>query len=180
MIGACKSCGEQKELSAYQRNTGGRYYYRKFCIPCWSNERRSYQEEYREKNRVRLSEYDKKRHDLDRDVRTSASRRHYYKLKNTVLTHYGARCVCCGEDEIAFLALDHKENDGADHRRKIGIGHVFYRWIIDNNYPSSIQVLCNNCNIGKHKNGGSCPHDNAYKSQADFMVYTPYNTQIGI
>lgn len=160
MIGVCKSCNEEKALARYQKaGAGSRYYFRKLCIQCWSAHRREYQEQYRDENSERLTAYHKVKHYQKRDLRNTSAKRHYARLKDKVLAAYGAVCACCGETERAFLTFDHKNNDGADHRRKIGSGSVFYRWLIDNDYPSTIQVLCFNCNAGKHNNGGICPHE---------------------
>jgi len=87
--------------------------------------------------------------------------RHEAKLK--IFDAYGGRfCNCCGETEIMFLCLDHINNDGAEHRRKLEgssrQASKLYRWIIKNNFPIGFQVLCQNCNFGKHLNGGICPH----------------------
>jgi ABC-type uncharacterized transport system substrate-binding protein len=34
----------------------------------------------------------------------------------------------------------------------------FYKWLARNGYPSGFQILCMNCNHGKSRNGGVCPH----------------------
>lgn len=68
----------------------------------------------------------------------------------------GAKCRCCGESIYEFLTIDHMDNDGAKHRAAIG-SHL-YRWLIEHDYPEGFQVLCFNCNAGKHRNGGICPH----------------------
>ncbi len=31
-------------------------------------------------------------------------------------------------------------------------------WLKANNFPPGFQTLCHNCNIGKHRNKGICPH----------------------
>lgn len=81
------------------------------------------------------------------------------KLKMDVLNHYGnSKCACCGEDTALLLTIDHMNNDGNIHRKEVGRSHKLYRWLRDNNYPEGFQVLCFNCNIGKHLNGGVCPH----------------------
>jgi hypothetical protein len=81
-------------------------------------------------------------------------------LRKTVITGYGDKCICCGESSHQFLALDHVNSDGA-HMRKTKIhpasGNQFYQWIIKNNFPSFLQLLCHNCNFAKHFYGG-CPH----------------------
>jgi predicted transposase YbfD/YdcC len=63
-----------------------------------------------------------------------------------VLEHYGGKCVCCGETEPYFLAVDHISGDGNSHRRKINKwGSGFFKWLIDNQFPDGFQVLCHNC-----------------------------------
>lgn len=89
------------------------------------------------------------------------------KLKRQVMDAYGGKCACCGEAELVFLTIDHINDDGAEHRRQIAAergsqwlqaGSPTYRWLRDNNYPEGFQVLCANCNCGRHWNGGICPH----------------------
>lgn len=79
-------------------------------------------------------------------------------LREMVLAAYGSKCACCGEEQKLFLAIDHVNNDGAEHRKKVGKSDAFYRWLVENNYPSEFQILCCNCNWGKYVNGGVCPH----------------------
>jgi len=79
--------------------------------------------------------------------------------KKSVMDHYGGKCACCGESEPCFLAIDHIEGNGNSHRRKIGKwGSGFFKWLIKNDFPDGFQILCHNCNMGKHLNGGVCPH----------------------
>lgn len=72
-----------------------------------------------------------------------------------VIEHYGGKCNCCGESQPEFLAIDHINNDGAEHRRQLTITIV--DWLIQNNYPEGFQVLCHNCNSAKYYYG-ECPH----------------------
>jgi len=86
---------------------------------------------------------------------------YYYRLQDSAIKAYGGyRCACCGETEPLFLTLDHVNNDGKSHRKMLGTlgGAKLYKWLRDNNYPSGFQVLCSNCNHGKQRNGGICPH----------------------
>lgn len=158
MIGICKACNEEKTLQHYQNGTG-RTYYRKMCITCWSDHRKLYQSKYYVENVVELSAYHKDKHERNKKTRNENSKRYYRKLQDTVFNRYGNKCACCGESEKTFLSIDHKNNDGAHHRKKIGIGHILFRWIIDNDFPDTLQLLCCNCNIGKYRNGGICPHE---------------------
>lgn len=83
-----------------------------------------------------------------------------FRARTRALEHYGAKCACCGEQNRTFLAFDHVNNDGYEHRRteKIVSSHQLVAWIIRNDFPENIQVLCHNCNFGKRLNDGICPH----------------------
>ena len=76
--------------------------------------------------------------------------------------YYGAICACCGEDEWDFLTLDHIDED-AERERYPGGGRItgkdFYQLVINKGYPAGLQLLCRNCNWGKHVNNGVCPHN---------------------
>lgn len=90
----------------------------------------------------------------DKVKSTARSRREAIRTK--VITGYGGQCACCGEAEPMFLSIDHINNDGkSDPRRG---GDRLYRWLIEQGYPAGYQLLCRNCNWGKHVNGGNCPH----------------------
>jgi hypothetical protein len=86
-------------------------------------------------------------------------------LKLQVFEAYGGfKCACCGETEPLFLSIDHIDNNGSEMRRN-GIhgrsGTQFYQWLRKNGFPDGFQVLCMNCNVGKHRNGGVCPHQSS-------------------
>lgn len=90
-------------------------------------------------------------------------RTRYNKLREEVYNAYGTKCACCGEDTPEFLTIDHINEDGASHRKSIAptrkcTSEELYRWLKNNNYPSGFQTLCQNCNVGKFRNGGICPH----------------------
>lgn len=83
------------------------------------------------------------------------------KLKLQVMQGYSgipAKCYCCGETEIKFLTIDHMNGKGIKHRKSIGGGEMFYKWIIANNFPPGLRVACYNCNCYK-PNDGPCPHE---------------------
>lgn len=97
------------------------------------------------------------------------SRRLYInKCRATVLAFYGASCKCCGETTELFLTIDHINNDGYKSRiRKDGVratdsGTIqvirIARAIATGKPRADIQILCFNCNCGRARNHGVCPH----------------------
>jgi len=80
-----------------------------------------------------------------------------------VLNQYGIACNCCGEDRWPFLCIDHMNNDGSQHRKTMPLHGDIYRWLYmrfnrTGIWPSGFQTLCYNCNSGRYRNGGVCPH----------------------
>lgn len=93
-----------------------------------------------------------------------AARKSAQKLRQEVLDHYGHACACCGLTGDLFLALDHINNDGNEHRKFLSGGSAgVYRAVRRLGYPLGFQVLCHSCNYAKHLNGGTCPHQEAIK-----------------
>lgn len=81
------------------------------------------------------------------------------RLRLKVIHGYGAICTCCGETNLGFLTLDHINNDGNIERQgKSSPSHKFYTKLISEGFPDRIEVRCYNCNLGRAKNGGICPH----------------------
>lgn len=100
-----------------------------------------------------------RRTDETRRIWAERQRARYRALRLEVVAAYGGKCACCGEEEITFLELDHVDSDGKAHRREIGRGsHRTYKWAKDHGFPPSFQLLCANCNQGRQRNGGVCPH----------------------
>lgn len=119
-------------------------------------------ERLRVQQRLRMREY---RKDPTKRSRWNAMyRRKGQEHKLDVFKHYGNKCNCCGETELLFLSMDHVNNDGNIFRKKIHSGYKTYIWIRRNNYPKDLQLLCMNCNFGKARNGGVCPHKNKKES----------------
>ena len=115
-----------------------------YCRRCRANG----SAEYRRMNRTAVLQRNKER---------------WAKQKLETIKNYGGSCVCCKENNPAFLTLDHVNNDGAAHRKEIwssknSRGGNMWWWAKKNNYPNSLQLLCFNCNCGRDVNGGTCPH----------------------
>ncbi len=81
--------------------------------------------------------------------------------RRMIYAHYGETCACCGESIRMFLTIDHINGGGAEHRREINRGKKYggvYTWLRRSNFPEGFQTLCFNCNCGRERNGGICPH----------------------
>ena len=74
--------------------------------------------------------------------------KYFLNNKKLVINKYGNKCCECDEDRITLLTIGYKNDNGVEKRRhsKSGTGSILYRWIIKNNFPIDMQVLCYNCN----------------------------------
>ncbi len=87
------------------------------------------------------------------------------RLYDEMMSHYGDVCVCCGESDRRFLSFDHINNDGRARRREtLGrkyeqMPHMEYRQLRKQGFPPILQIMCFNCNMGKLRGGGVCPHE---------------------
>ena len=87
------------------------------------------------------------------EVHAGVARRH----KEAVFDHYGRECRCCGEDNPLFLTVDHIEPIGTKNRYEQGQNKI-YSFLRRKGFPEGFQILCFNCNCGRARNGGVCPH----------------------
>src|SRR5579871_444113 len=93
--------------------------------------------------------------------RNNEKARRWHRLNyERVLEHYGKVCACCGESNPSFLTIDHVNNDGYVERssKKDCTGPSWYARIIRRGFPADLQILCYNCNMGKARCKGVCPH----------------------
>lgn len=97
---------------------------------------------------------------LHRKYHNEKGRESALKRKLKIINHYGPNCKCCGISEHEFLAVDHINGGGNEHRRKMGIkgGRHFYDWLFKNDFPHGFQILCHNCNFAKDHFQEGCPH----------------------
>jgi hypothetical protein len=148
MTKTCKKCSETKDLTFFTTDPSRKSGMADWCKRCKAN----------------VAAYYRK---LDPEKFRRRERNQLTKLKAKVHTAYGNKCACppCGETMPQFLSIDHKNNDGNKQRLKLfgrnrgGAAQTLYRYIIKNNFPSDLQLLCYNCNNGKRWNNGICPHN---------------------
>jgi len=116
-------------------------------------DRKAYHEKYYQDH-----EEEKKKYREDhKEYYRKYGREFHRRLRIKSFSHYGNRCLCCGETRYEFLVIDHINGGGNRHRKEIGKGGEIYYWLKKNNYPEGFQVLCHNCNMAKGAYG-ECPH----------------------
>ena len=113
----------------------------------------------KEASRVRSARWRKNNPQLWLEMSRRSNRKQRESMRAAMLAAYGSRCSCCGEREPLFLDLDHINNDGAKDRKQNGSGVKLLRRLEKAGWPKdAYQILCSNCNQGKQRNGGVCPH----------------------
>ena len=82
---------------------------------------------------------------------------HRERYRYTVISVYTKGKMCCthcGSPIREVLEVDHKDNNGTQHREEVGgTGTIMDRWIMKNNYPDFLQVLCATCHRFKTSTG---------------------------
>ncbi len=148
----CKSCLDKKSLYGKTSKTRLRQKYTEnnLCVHCGTREPKSFKHKNCEPC---LSKY---------SLRAKKARPTKYKETwQKLFEHYGFGCNCCGETNKSFLCIDHINNDGNIQRKRDKVesgGLAFHIRIIKQNFPNDLQILCFNCNMGKYRIGGICPH----------------------
>lgn len=133
-------------------------------MPFNPEKKKAYDAAYRLSHKKETVQYQKEYYEKCPEKLKKKSRDRSRKIRNEVVEAYGSTCVCCGETEEMFLTIDHIENDGAADRRRLtgsrtGGGTRLYRELKRLGYPKDrYRLLCFNCNCGRARNGGTCPH----------------------
>lgn len=122
---------------------------------------RTYESKHRAKVNQRFRDLSATDH--GKQLRHLAYVRWKEKLRTEMITAYGGCCSCCGEDEPAFLTLEHKNGGGGRHRRELGGGGAVLSLLRKQGWPTdSYTILCWNCNMST-KDGKQCPHQKSLK-----------------
>jgi hypothetical protein len=150
----CKECHQLIGKSSYKKMRA------KIGDDKWREKTRLSMSVWRKRHPEKAKARNKKYRELNRDRYNLARRTKLSQVKDEVYKRYGSKCKCCGESNLLFLTLDHINNDGGSHRKKIGINSL-HLWAIKNDCPNTLQLLCFNCNLGRAMRGGKnkiCPH----------------------
>lgn len=100
----------------------------------------------------------------DREAYKIRNRRRYADRRDKVLVLLGNKCACCGKKQKEFLTIDHKNNDGAAHRRSLsksrgGATWRMFMWALHQPVAlvkKTLQILCWDCNCSRGVYG-YCP-----------------------
>ncbi len=157
-IKTCTKCGETKPVEEFKRDSSTACGFKQPCKKCNNAYKRLWLRESRSEAA-----------DRDRAGRANfcaQQKRLHQELRAKILAAYGKQCACCGEAAPEFLTIDHVNNDGAAHRRQVGGGTKFYKWLVRQGFPKGdYQLLCFNCNCAKWIHG-QCPHEKDRKSSS--------------
>lgn len=135
----CRKCRQVLPIDNFNkdvRQPDGHYYY---CKSCKNEIRRT--PDNLERNRIQAQNYRKKN-------------------RLEMLNRYSnndPKCACCGEAHYEFLAIDHINGGGNQHRKDVQPA-LMYSHLKALNWPTGYQVLCHNCNNAKGYYG-KCPHE---------------------
>jgi hypothetical protein len=88
------------------------------------------------------------------------------RTKLQVIEHYGSCCSWpnCGVKDIVLLTTDHIKDGGNKHRKKVGCGNNFYRWLIKHKFPKGFQILCWNHQHLKRLESNKTGHKQTYNA----------------
>lgn len=162
MVGHCTVCGNEFERKLER----AKYCSRACAQRAW---REQHPELHRDRNKTRyaaLTDAERaERLRRNREWRQSnpervreIKRAEHARVRARVLEAYGGSCECCGETHSEFLSLDHRHGGGNEHKRRVGRGIQFLRWVIREGFPASLRILCHNCNQARGAYG-YCPHE---------------------
>ena len=177
----CPKCDLEKPLAEFQKNKkryDGLQSYCRICMNAYHVNRphRTYSAEYYRRNaeklreqarakywrnpeKIRARQKARMQHPESRAHVLSLQRKYSAIVKDEVFAADGGYvCACCGEKISTFLTIDHIHGCGREQRKEHGLGGSFYSWLRRKGFPPGFQVLCFNCNLGRAKNGGICPH----------------------
>lgn len=123
---------------------------------------REYQQRYKSKPGVaeKYKELNKAWIAKNRERYNQAKAEYRFKLKIAAIDYYsgGKRCcnLCGFDSDLDALCLDHINDDGAQHRKELGIagrsspsGTTIYERLKALGWMEGLQVLCANCNMVK-------------------------------
>ena len=168
----CSKCKETKPLNQFHKSPATKDGHLSVCKVC----KAAYMKIRYGQERLKLQEMDavgdpkaaeyralkvrntRKWQRNNRDRHNQIARNWRRSVVMEAIVAYGGKCYCCGESNSMFLTLDHINNNGAEEKRTNRATISLAYWARRNNWPDTLQLACYNCNCGRYRNGGICPH----------------------
>lgn len=97
------------------------------------------------------------------------------KIRSQLFSVFGSQCQCCGESNERFLTLHHINGGGNKTRREKGREPSLVA-AVKSRDKAAYQILCFNCHIGMHANGGTCPHKAETIKHPDAHIGLPHGS----
>lgn len=154
----CKKCRQAYDKQ-YYRHRGGAEANRRWRAAHPEKNIEYCKKQYKKHGKKRLKERKKR---YKEDTRYAAQlrendRKAREKLRLEVISAYGGKCSCCGENRLPFLTLEHVNHDGKEHRERVGVRGVYVD-LRKRGFPKEgFTIFCWNCQMATC-NGGICPH----------------------
>ncbi len=150
----CNACHDRKPISTgFYKNKAYTCGHDYKCKECRNKAHHIWYKKHKAKNPERYAQF------------LQQQRAAHVRNVQKVLDHYGRECSCCGENEPKFLTVDHIVEIGSKQRYKLK-HHTIYLWLVRHKFPEGFRILCSNCNHGRARNGGVCPHQEGSQARA--------------
>ena len=156
----CPKCGETKSVDEFHKHSETHDKLRVPCKQCRVQECKEYHAQphvrmahsIQGKQYRRRPEIHKRRQEYHKtpEIRAKNNARttkRMQEFRQQIFDKLGHQCEWCGNIEDKMLTIDHKNNDGGEHRRKTKNAWKLYRDIIaDPNAKKYLRILCMGCN----------------------------------
>lgn len=143
----CVKCGETKPLTEFytRKNRWSEYPPRKPCSYCKACVRG-----------ITIDHYHQNKDSIGERTRMKMR-----AIRAEMIAAYGGTCACCGESAREFLTIDHVNGGGSRHSKSLGGGgRAVLMYLYKLGWPKDgYRLLCYNCNSGRERFGGVCPHE---------------------
>jgi hypothetical protein len=126
----CSKCKETKPTTEFYKNRSRRDGLQGRCRDCCNASAAAYCASHCEEKRASDAAY-------------------YAQIRARILAHYGETCAYDNADCSGGLEIDHMNGGGNEHRKEVGRGTGFYRWLVKNSFPEGLQTLCRYHNHAK-------------------------------
>jgi hypothetical protein len=148
----CSRCSVEKPLNDFYTDKSKKDGHHSVCKECTKADRKARYEADPETHKTRMKAWQKAN-----GAKIAARHR---RRREELIEAYGGRCTCCGQTGYEFLTIDHVNNDGAEHRKKVGEGaSAIINYLRARGYPKEgFRLLCWNCNCARGIYG-YCPHE---------------------